>query len=521
MTALDAISLAAVVTAIVCADLRWLRVAQREHYLAGAGARFAWRWWTATPVNAGLAAAAVTGAAIGVAVPPAVIATAVAVAIGPVGLRMRGRTSSLAWTCRMSFVALCTGGLELLAVAVPAAYGGLADGVAAAGFAAVAVPVLVDLALVVLRPVEDLLARKFVRRAAVVLARVRPLVVGITGSYGKTTTKGYLAHMLAADRNVVASPRSFNNRAGLARTVNEHLAPGTEVLVAEMGAYGPGEIAALCRWLRPQVVVITAIGPSHLERFGTLDRTLSAKAEITAGAGVVVLNVDDDRLEGLARRLAAVQKEAAQKVVRASADDPGADVVVLEQSDGLELRVAGRSSGVAGLAPGSVPPIRSNAACAAAVAIELGISPEVVLRRLATLPSVPNRLERYSAGAGYIVLDDTFNANPAGARRALEALAREAPGGRRVLVTPGMVELGRTQRDENVALAEDAAGVVTDVVVVGRTNRAALLEGCRRAERPPRVKLVGSLPEAVAWAREHLGPEDAVLFENDLPDHFP
>ena len=120
-------------------------------------------------------------------------------------------------------------------------------------------------------------------------------IVGIVlgGSYGKTSTKGYLAHLLAGRYSVVASPRSFNNRAGLARTVNELLVPGTDVLIAEMGAYGPGEIAELCRWLPPEVAVITAIGPVHLERFKSLDRTLAAKAEITVGAETVVLNVDD------------------------------------------------------------------------------------------------------------------------------------------------------------------------------------------------------------------------------------
>ena len=263
-------------------------------------------------------------------------------------------------------------------------------------------------------------------------------------------------------------------------------------------------------------MVITSIGPAHLERFGSLDTTLVAKAEITSGAGVVVLNADDERLDGLSRRL-----DEGQKVVRASGSEPGADVAVLEDADGLELRLHGVKSGVAVLAPGSPSPIRSNAACAVAVAVELGVGVDVLVRRLASLPVVPNRLQRYSAQAGYVVLDDTFNANPAGARHALEALACEAPKGRRVLVTPGMVELGRTQVAENAALAERAAGVVTDLVVVGRTNRAALVEGCRRSGRPLLVKLVATREEAVAWTRGELGPNDAVLFENDLPIIFP
>jgi UDP-N-acetylmuramoyl-tripeptide--D-alanyl-D-alanine ligase len=516
VTALSAVALGAAAISIICADLRWLRVAQHEHYLPGAVARFGWRWWTSTPFNIALAAAAVISAAVATVAPAAALATGAIVGIGPVGLRLRGRTSRLAWTRRMSQVVFVTVGLEALGIALAAVFSSLSAAVLAAAWSAIAAPLFVDVALAVLRPVEDVLAQRYVGRASAVLARVRPLVVGITGSYGKTTTKTYVAHLIAGDRSVVASPRSFNNRAGLARTVNEHLVSGTEVLVAEMGAYGPGEISALCRWLQPDVVVITSIGPAHLERFGTLDRTLSAKAEITSAARVVVLNIDDERLEGLARRLAATQK-----VVRVSATDVSADVVVLEHADGLELRLCGETSGVVVLARGSPSPIRSNAACAVAVAIEIGIDPEVVVRRLSSLPSVPNRLQRYQAKAGYVVLDDTFNANPAGARHALDALASEASEGRRVLVTPGMVELGKTQTAENAALAERAAGVLTDLVVVGRTNRAALVEGCRRAGRPLSVKLVGTREEAVAWAHEQLGPGDAVLFENDLPDHFP
>ena len=346
---------------MVCADLRWLRVAQREHYLPVTAARFAWRWWASTPFNIALAIAAVAAGGLAAVVPGAALATAAIVAMGPLGLGLRGRTSRLAWTRRMTLVALVTGGLESLAIALAVAYSGLFDAVLVAVWSAIAVPFFVEVALSVLRPVEDLLAQRYVARASKSLARVQPLVVGITGSYGKTTTKSYVAHLVAGDRSVVASPRSFNNRAGLARTVNEHLVQGTEVLVAEMGAYGPGEISALCRWLKPQVVVITSIGPSHLERFGTLDRTLSAKAEITSGASVVVLNVDDDRLEGLG------DASRRPKGGPCSGTDVGADVAVLAHADGLELRLAGRSSGVVTLAPGSAAPIRSNAACAAAV----------------------------------------------------------------------------------------------------------------------------------------------------------
>ena len=110
-----------------------------------------------------------------------------------------------------------------------------------------------------------------------------PVTVAITGSFGKTTTKLYVRHLVAGQRSVLASPASFNNTGGLARTLNEHLTPGTEVFVAEMGTYGPGEIRKMCAWVQPSIGVIVNIGPVHLERMRSLDGVVKAKAEITEG----------------------------------------------------------------------------------------------------------------------------------------------------------------------------------------------------------------------------------------------
>jgi UDP-N-acetylmuramoyl-tripeptide--D-alanyl-D-alanine ligase len=516
VSAIDAVALGACAASLVPADLRWLRVAQREHYLPGAASRFGRRWWLQTPLNSALGVVALGAAVAATVLRPTAFATALVAALAPVGLGLRGRTSRLAWTRRLGLVAALSAFLEGLVIVLVAVLAGLGVAVVVSAFCALAAPLFVDTSLFVLRPFEDLFAERYVREARTVLARVEPVVVAITGSYGKTTTKNYVSYLLAGDRSVVASPRSFNNRAGLTRTVNEHLALGTEVLVAEMGAYGPGEIAALCSWLRPDIAVITSIGPAHLERFGTLERTLEAKAEITARARVAVLNVDDSRLYELAGRL-----EATHKVLRASGSDREADVAVLADGDGLELYLAGRLVEKVSLPEAAFAPIRTNAACAAAVAIELGVAAEKVAVRLGSLPAVPNRLQPYRAAGGYLVLDDTFNSNPTGARHALEVLAAAAPSGRRVLVTPGMVELGRTQGEENAALAEAAGAVATDLVVVGRTNQAALVRGWRRVGSLPAARLVAQREAAVDWARAELGPGDAVLFENDLPDHFP
>ena len=517
--ALDATTLAACSLAAVPAGLRWLRVAQREHYLPGATSRFALRWWGVSALAATMGAGGVAAAVATVWVAPVALVTAAAAAAGPPGLGVRGRTSRLAFTRRLVTVAGAAAVLCGVVAGASAAAGGLAGAVAGTALAVAMLPALVDGALCALHPLEERLARRYVDSAADRLQQVAPAVVAVTGSYGKTSTKQYVAHLLSGRLSVVASPKSFNNRAGLARTVNELLSPGTEVLVAEMGAYGPGEIAALCRWLPPRIAVITAIGPVHLERFKSLERTLEAKAEITERAERSVLNVDDARLAALAGRLSA----AGRAVTRCSAEDPGADVAVIADGGALTLLRAGTEQGTVKL-EGGAPPAPSNLACAAAVAMALGCPPAEVLERMRTLPTPTARLEATRAPGGAVVLDDTFNSNPAGARLALAALAAAAPGGRRIVVTPGMVELGNRQAEENSAFALAAAEVASDVVVVGRTNRAALRKGvaaARTGGAEVALREVETRERAVEWVRGAVGPGDAVLYENDLPDHYP
>ncbi len=331
---LRAITVAASTPAIALAGVRWLRVAQREHYLVDAVSRFALRWWTRVPLNAAALVLAVAGLLLSSRWPAFAFAPIAVVAVGPVGLSLRGRTAPLAWTRRLRTLALVWAVLEVAAVVGGTLAG---EGPVAAAAGVLAVPALVDLACWVTSPFERRLARTHVARASARLRRVAPRVVAITGSYGKTSTKGYVAHLLGGSRAVVASPASFNNRAGLARAVNEHLAEGTEVFVAEMGTYGRGEIAELCSWVRPDVAVITAVGPVHLERFGSEDNVVRAKAEILDGVGCAVLVVDDDRLAALAD----TAEQAGTRVWRVSACRVDTDVCVLDEEGGFTVRVHG------------------------------------------------------------------------------------------------------------------------------------------------------------------------------------
>jgi UDP-N-acetylmuramoyl-tripeptide--D-alanyl-D-alanine ligase len=259
------------------------------------------------------------------------------------------------------------------------------------------------------------------------------------------------------------------------------------------------------------VAVITAIGEVHQQRMRSRERILPAEAEIAEKARVVVLNVDDDLLAGLADALVAQGKE----VIRCSVSDPTADVAIVAG----KVRVRGAALGAAGL-PASAHPL--NAACALGAALALGDDPKPLVKRLRTLPTVAHRLEPLEQPGGSWILDDTYNSNPAGAAEALRRAAAlaERSGGRVHVVTPGMVELGslQAQRNEELARALREAGVAS-LVVVGRTNAAALHRGASGGATE-----VLDVPDRAAGVRlveQRSGAGDVVLFENDLPDHYP
>jgi UDP-N-acetylmuramoyl-tripeptide--D-alanyl-D-alanine ligase len=506
------VALAACVVATALAGLRWLRVAQREHYLAGSCTRFAVRWWFGLGFNTLLAVGVVINVFLSAISPFFAFLVAVPVAVGPFGLHLKGTAPGpIAWTRRLKTLAAVWAAVSVVPIAVGAVIG---FPVFLAAVVAAAAPVLVDVALKITKPIEERNAQQFIDAATKKLQQINPTVVAITGSFGKTSTKGYVAHLVEASRTVLPTPASFNNSAGLSRAINENLSPGTEVFVAEMGTYGPGEISALCSWVKPTISAITAIGPVHLERMKDEQTIAHAKAEIFETAETCVLNVDSEHLAPMVDVLEAKGKT----VVRCSAVDPNADVSVIEEHDDLVVRIAGAE--LTRLPPLDVA--ETNLAIAVALARLVGVPDPTIAKRLPTVPTAKNRrtIERGSTGATYI--DDTYNSNPAGAAAALLTLRQHATATNAnhvVLVTPGMVELGDRQFDENKRFAAAASEVCTEVVIIGSTNRKALVAGTH--EGRAQVVLVDDRTAAANWVRENTNAGDVVLFENDLPDHFP
>ncbi|MCY4457968.1 MAG: Mur ligase family protein [Acidimicrobiaceae bacterium] len=540
------VGVALAVVAAVAWMPKWWRVAQREHYINGSVTATLLRWLRATPVpNLGLAAlgllaAAATilldnGATVSIAgdverwVAFGLSSTAVLMAtLVPFGLPWRGRTSKLRFTRRMYTVAFLSAVFWSAALAVLT--------VALSGLSAVAICSVfgfaaIDAALLVLAPVETRLAKRYQRQAEKRLATLQPLTIAITGSYGKTSTKDHLAHLIGSMRPTVASPKSWNNQAGLCRTVNEKLNPSTEVFIAEMGTFGAGEIRAMCDWVKPSIVAITAIGPVHLERMGSIEKIVAAKMEIVEKAQTVVLNIDSPELAIAANQLSASRPDL--QIIRVSATSKSSAQIKVysntygnhetsemsETSETSEMlcEYRGRTLSL-GVLPASVH--ASNVAVAAALAAQAGAPLDQLPKRLVGLQQVGHRASVSVTPSGMTIIDNTFNSNPTGARKALAALLahRLAEGNRTVVVTPGMIELGSRQAQENAEFARLVTESGCTLVLVGHTNRRALRRGVSQGQGT--VIEVPNREAAREWVRHHLQAGDAVLWENDLPDHY-
>lgn len=382
-------------------------------------------------------------------------------------------------------------------------------------------PVMVIAANVVLAPIQWGINGHFLKRARVKLRMVSPIVVGITGSYAKTSTKHFLSTILAKKRSPCMTPHSYNTLMGVCRAINENLRSDHDIFVVEMGAYRRGDIRELCKLGRPAIGVLTAIGPQHLERFKTIESIEATKYELIESLpdeGLAVFNADDPRCSALADRT------KRRRVVRYSVSrQPGSQVWVenlavsrdcmrfeIVTSDGRRewatTQLIGRHN-------------VSNILAATCVALELGLDLSLIAAGIGELEPPARRLQVIHQG-GIVIIDDSYNSNPKGAAEALEALSMFATG-RRILVTSAMVELGAVEDGENERFGAHAAAICDYVILVGREQTASIRRGLRKKGFPNEcVAIVSGLGEAKEWLSNTLKAGDVVLFKNDLPDLY-
>jgi UDP-N-acetylmuramoyl-tripeptide--D-alanyl-D-alanine ligase len=384
-------------------------------------------------------------------------------------------------------------------------------------------PLTTVLANTILSPVQNAINQTYLRGAQRRLRDVNPLVVGITGSYGKTSTKYLLEHLLSNQRRVLKTPLSYNTLLGVCRVINEHLNAGCEVFIAEMGAYRRGDIKELCDFVHPNIGILTAIGPQHLERFKTIDNVQTTKYELIEALptpGVAIFNNDDPRCRALADRTRHVRVMRYGVEPSAQSLDLWAENIAMGP-EGLSFVLAGKENeriDVRTILLGRHNVLNILGACCAALA--MGIPLAQLAKAVQGLPAVPHRLQLLDNGGGVTVIDDSYNANPTGAMEALEVLGSFSTG-QRILVTPGMVELGALEGQLNEELGAKAAEVCDYVVLVGVERTKPLIRGLQGKNFPPeKIRVVRDLKGATLVLPTIVTAGDTVLFENDLPDLY-
>ncbi len=393
------------------------------------------------------------------------------------------------------------------------------------------VPVALTVGNLLMMPVEAALRRRYIARARQVLAEIDPVVIGITGSYGKTSTKHYLAHILSGRYKTYPTPKSYNTMMGVCIAINNELAHdySIEYFIAEMGAYIPGEIARLCDLTHPRIAIEVEVGPQHLERFGSLENIAKAKYELIKALppdGVAVFNWDNPYVRDMYERGYPAVRIAVSRMMKP--EDAGADgprfiaTGVTETLDSLQFTVTDVLTNTSAEFATPLLGIHNvtNILLATAVAVHEGMTLGEIARRVRTLQPAESRLMRQTTPQGITILNDAYSANPVGVVSALRALSLH-PSQRRLLITPGMVELGPLMEAENRRLGEIAAEHATDVILIGAQQSAPIKAGLLSAGFPEaHIQTMETVREAISWYERNLKAGDTVLFINDLPDTY-
>jgi UDP-N-acetylmuramoyl-tripeptide--D-alanyl-D-alanine ligase len=381
-------------------------------------------------------------------------------------------------------------------------------------------PLMVMIANAILWPAEKALQDHYISDAKRILREVDPFVIGITGSYGKTGAKAALGDLLNQCLGPTFWPKkSINTVLGITRTIRETMKPFHKYAVMEMGAYNIGSIKKLCDFTPPRAALVTAVGIMHLERFGSPENVYRAKSEIAQALprdGLLVCNGDSPN----ARRMAAEHASGTTLLYgfdqsAGHLDCYATDICFDDRGTQCVLHWKGQRY------PCRTPllgrPALLNILGAFTMACALGADPAYAVACIANLEPVDNRLV-LDRKPGVSFLRDAYNSNPTGFAAALEVL-QKLPASKRVLMTPGMIELGDQQVEENRRLAAIAATIADLIVVIGNTNREALLQGLRDANCPSeRFVLAETREEAFAIVQARCGAGDIVLIENDLGD---
>ena len=369
------------------------------------------------------------------------------------------------------------------------------------------------------KPVEKSIRRGFCKKAKHKLEEIPGLkVVGITGSYGKTSTKYIVNTILSQKYNTLMTPESYNTTMGVVRTINEKLTSMHQLFVCEMGAKYVGDIKEITDIVNPTYGILTAIGPQHLDTFKTLENVRKTKLELIDSLpqeeGIAFVNWEDENI-----RNSKITKNMVKFGLSNEADYYATNIDITERGSSFDVVIPGKDSiriktrllGILNIL---------NIVGAVAIADKLGLSEEEIKVGAKYIRPVPHRLELKQNPNGSIIIDDAYNSNIKGAKMALEVL-KSFEHRKRILITPGIVELGNKATEINQELGRNAADSSDFIILVGAQQAIPIYNGIKEKGYPEsQVYIAQNLQDGLSKMNSILTKDSVVLLENDLPDNY-
>lgn len=381
-------------------------------------------------------------------------------------------------------------------------------------------PFLIEASAMIIEPYETKLNAGFFQSAKQKIRQRRDLItIGITGSFGKTNVKFILKEILSARYNVLATPASFNTAMGISRVINDQLKDEHQVFIAEMGATYVGDIRKLVDLVNPKYGILTSIGPRHLDSFGSLANIAGTKYELIQGLprdGIAIFGSGDDYIDRLFAkcpnekyRVGLDDDGAVYMTAKVVTYSPKGSSFFLECQNGERVKCRTRLLGKYNV---------KNILMAAVLAHKLGLTLEEIAEGIRRLQPIEHRMQLLEE-AGYTVIDDSYNEDSDGAFEAVRVLA-QMPG-KRVVVTPGLTDLGGKEMDINFALGTVMADSADAVILAGQRPglrgliRGLIQSGFSRAN----IRSVEDMEIAEEVLQEILMEGDTVLYESRIPDY--
>lgn len=374
-----------------------------------------------------------------------------------------------------------------------------------------------------LKPFDFLMKKILVVKAKRKLKKHPKLkIVGITGSYGKTSVKEFLYTLLKDKYRVLKTPDNINTPLGVSALIQRENLDQYDVFLVEMGAYRKGDIKEVCDLVSPEMGILTGINESHLERFGKIENTIQTKFELVESLppkGLALVNNDDENVREHLERFGVVPKKTySYGLVK--------DLQMTEKGVRFELKIKDEDLEITAQILGKHNV--SNLVGAIFMAQELGMSGGEIQAAVKKVKSVKHRLEPLFNPNGVLVIDDSYNGNPTGVRAAIEVL-RQFKEKRKLYITPGLVELGDKKAEVHIEIGERLAKVCDLLILIKNSNLPYFLEGLSQGgwdveqnnyTKEARLKVFETSEEAHKALGSILQKGDVILFQNDWTDSY-